>query len=335
MTHESRAGRMRPDTRALADAAEKRGIPWEYLGDLHLRLGEPGAYRRLYRTYTDRTSHLGWVIARDKTLTNRALEEVGLPVPRQAIVLSAEEAVQAGAEFSGSVVVKPRSEDNGVGITVGVSDPADIRLAFDAASAHGAGVIVEERLDGEDFRLLVVGRRLVAAARRDAASVVGDGTRTIRELVDAENRDPRRSPDRQTPLQTIVIDGDLATTLARQGHTLDAIPAAGERVALHAAKNLSLGGTSEDVTDRVHPVVRRIAEKAAETIGLDVAGVDYITPDIARSPDDVGGGICEVNPTPGIRMHLWPSAGEPRDVAGAIIDLLFPGRGPDRDPDLA
>jgi len=328
MTDTPDGEQMRADTRALADAAEKRGIPWVYLGNLHLRLGEGRHQRHLYRTYTDRTSHLGWVIARDKAHTNRVLREAGLPVPRQAVVTSLDEAIHAASEMDGPVVVKPRSADNGVGITVGITEPDQVATAFRKAIRHEEGVLVEQQIPGDDYRLFVVGDRTVAAARREAAHLVGDGVRSVTELIAEVNLDPLRGEGKETPLRRLVQDDDSLGVLRVQGHAPDSVPDEGERVFLRTARNVSMGGTATDVTDLVHPDNRDLAVRATRTVGLDVAGVDFLTPDIARSHRDAGGGVCEVNPTPGMRMHLWPSEGEPRDVAGAIIDLLFPPDAP-------
>lgn len=321
---DARGAHLRVDGRELVRLAAARDIPADHLGDWHIRFGQGRHQRLLYRTYTDRTAHLGWVLARDKALANRRLSEAGLPVPRQTLVRSLEEAKTAAERLGYPIVVKPRAEDHGIGITVGVDGPEALARAYEEADRATEGVLLEEHIAGKDHRLLVIGGRLAAASRRRPARVVGDGSATIGELIEAENRDPRRGSGAMSPLSLVAVDRSLIDHLARSGRSLDSVPGNGEIVPLRAAANLSLGGTATDVTDRVHPDNRDMAVRAAAVAGLDIAGVDYLTEDIGRSYRSSGGRICEINPTPGLRMHLFPDEGEPRDVAGALLDMLFP-----------
>ncbi len=314
-----------PSTAALAQAAQQRRIPWERLdGDHLIQLGT-GVYQcRVQGSITSRTSQIGVEIAQDKALTNRVLDALGIPVPAQVRVDDEDEAVAAAARLGWPVVVKPVDGNHGRGVEPGVSTAAEVRTAYHAASQEGGGVLVEEHLEGRDYRLLVVNGSVVAAAQRVPAQVVGDGISAIEALVERVNADPRRGEGHANVLTRIELDEEADRMLARAGHRRDSVPARGEVVPLRATANLSRGGTSVDVTDRVHPDNRLLAVRAALAVGLDVAGVDFLCPDITRSYLEVGGGVCELNAAPGLRMHVAPAAGTPRDVAGPIMDYLYP-----------
>ena len=271
-------------------------------------------------------------LASDKEETNKILASLGLPVPRQHLVSSQSEALRAARRLDGPVVLKPYNGNHGRGITINITGEDEIRAAFDAAREHSRSVIVETFQVGDDHRLLVVNDTLVAATRRTPGHVVGDGARTIGELVEIVNQDPRRGVGHEKVLTRLELDREAALMMERVGYTADSVPAAGETVYLRSTANLSTGGTATDVTDIIHPDNRDMAVRAVRAIGLDVGGVDFITPNIAESYKSIGGAICEVNAAPGFRMHVAPSEGTPRDAAGPVIDMLFPPGSPSRVP---
>lgn len=322
-----------PSTAALVRAAERRNIPWERLdGDHLIQLGYGARQRRIKASLTDGGSHIAIEIAQDKWLTNHLLAEHGIPVPLQRRAENEDEAVAAAERLGFPVVVKPIDANQGRGVRTNVSSAEEVREAFGIALQQGDGVIIEEQIAGSDHRLLVVGGKLVAAARRTPGHIVGDGNSSIRSLVAQINADPRRGGGHDGLLTRLELDEEADRLLTQCGYTPDSIAPAGEVVYLRTTANLSRGGTASDVTDEVHPDNRLLAERAANAVGLDVAGVDFITPNIAKSHLDGYGAICEVNAAPGLRMHLSPSAGQPRDVADAIIEQLFPGWSSGRIP---
>ncbi len=322
-----------PSTASLVKAAESRGIPWLRLNDLSLiQLGHGRHQQRVQATVTGRTSHIAVELAQDKEETNRILSAIGLPVPRQELVRSADRAVRAAERLGYPVVTKPYNGNHGRGISIGLMSEAEVRAGFDAAAEHSRSVIVETYLQGDDHRLLVVNGELVAATRRTPGQVVGDGRHTVRELVEIVNQDPRRGVGHEKVMTRLERDAQAEMMLARQSLTFDSTPAAGQLVPLRSTANLSTGGTATDVTDVIHPDNREMAVRAIQAIGLDVGGVDFLCPDITESHRKVGGGICEVNAAPGFRMHVAPSEGTPRDVAGPVIDMLFPPGAASRVP---
>src|SRR5690606_38556147 len=319
-----------PSTRAIVDAAAQRGIPWRRLDDTSLvQLGH-GRHRRLIRAaVTDATSHVAVEVASDKALTKALLREAGVPVPEGEVVDDIDGALRALRELGGPVVVKPLDGNQGKGITVGVEQPVRLLGAYRLARRYSDRGIVERQLHGRDYRVLVVGGRVVAASERRPPQVVGDGVSTVRELIDAVNRDPARGEGHERPLTRVAVDDELVDLLGERGMGLDHVPPAGEVVVLRRAANLSVGGTAVDVTDDVHPEVRSACERAARVVGLDVCGVDIVTSDIAAPLD---GGVVEVNASPGLRMHVSPTAGVPRDVGEAVVDLHYPPGSPARVP---
>jgi cyanophycin synthetase len=321
----SRRAGLGPTTAALVAEARRRGIPAMRLDDHSLvQLGWGRRQQRLRASITGRTAFVGVDIASNKDLTKTLLAQAGVPVPRGAVVRSADEAVTEASRLVGPVVVKPLDGNHGRGVTTGLSDAPAIRAAFEAAAQISRRVVVEQHFEGHDHRLLVVDGQLVAAARRVPAQVVGDGQRAIRDLVEAVNQDPRRGEGHENVLTKIRIDGLVEARLAKLGMTPDSVPAAGETVTLRATANLSTGGTAIDCTDVIHPDNVCVAVRAAAMLGLDVAGIDFICPDITRSAHEVGGGVVEVNAAPGFRMHLEPTEGRARPVAPAVIRMLFP-----------
>jgi cyanophycin synthetase len=317
--------RLGPSTTAVVRAARQRGIPVRRLnaGSL-VQLGHATRARRICTAETDRTSAVAETIARDKQLTRSLLQKVGVPVPDGRPVTDAQDAWVAAQEVGLPVVVKPQCGNHGRGVTVHLSTRESVRLAYEVARAEGQGVMVERFVPGADYRLLVVGDRLVAAARREPAQVVGDGRSTIAELVAVVNQDSRRSDGHGTVLSIIRLDAIALTVLAEQGCTPESVLPAGQRVLIRRNANLSTGGTATDVTDLVHPSVAARAVDAARTVGLDIAGIDVLATDIARPLEEQRGAVVEVNAGPGLRMHLVPSAGKPRPVGEAIVDRLFP-----------
>ena len=328
--------RLGPSTGAIVAAAKARGIPVRRLNSESLvQLGYGARQKRINTAETSNTSAIAESVAQDKDLTRALLRQVGVPVPYGRPVADAEDAWAAAKEVGLPVVVKPRYGNHGYGVTVNLSTREQVARAYALAREQTSYVMVETFAEGADYRLLVVGGKLAAAARREPALVVGDGAHTVAELVEAVNRDPRRSDDHSTPLSQIKLDGIALTTLAEHGHGPDTVPAAGERVLIRKNANLSTGGTAADVTDLVHPDVAARAVDAAAVIGLDVAGVDVIVRDISRPIEAQGGAVVEVNAGPGLRMHLEPSSGESRPVGEAIVDMIFPGGDNGRVPVVA
>ena len=322
-----------PSTAALVHAAEERRIPWIRLGTNSLiQLGHGRYQQRVQATVTSRTSHIAVELASDKEETNTVLARLGLPVPRQALVRTAEAAAEAAESIGYPVVVKPWNANHGRGISIGMTDGHQVAGAFDVAAEHSRSVIVEKFISGFDHRMLVINGELGAVSQRIPGHVVGDGRRTIAELVDEVNADPRRGIGHEKVLTRLEFDHQAEQMMLRHGYTPSSVPVAGETVFLRSTGNLSTGGTAIDMTDVVHPDNAEMAVRAVSAIGLDVGGVDFLTTDISRSYKEIGGAICEVNAAPGFRMHMAPSAGRARDVAGPVIDMLFPPGAPSRIP---
>jgi len=302
-------------------AASERDLPCEVFGD-HLRLGEGARQQAVYRAVTAGTSLDSARHARDKRATLRRMEQSGLPVPRQCLVRDVESALAAVDDVGLPAVIKPRRGNTSRGVTAGVSTAAEIRDAFERASSQGQGsVLVEAFVPGVAHRLLVVGGRFVAAARRLPPQVTGDGRRSVRELIDAVNAELRRDSLRAFP---ITYDPALTDWLRHQGCELETILEVGRTITLRSTSDLFSGGVSIDVTTEVHRHNRRLAERAARTMGLDIAGVDFVTTDIARSSRRSDGKIIEVNASPGLGSHVFPYEGESQPVGAAILDAAFP-----------
>ena len=322
-----------PSTASLVKAAVDRGIPWLRLNEQSLvQLGHGKYQQRIQATVTGRTPHIAVELASDKEETNKILGSLGLPVPRQELVQSADAAWRAARRLGGPVVLKPYNGNHGRGITINVTAEDEVRAGFEAAREHSRSVIVETYLAGDDHRLLVVNGELVAATRRTPGHVVGDGRSTVAQLIEVVNGDPRRGVGHEKVLTKLKLDREAELMLERMGYTADSVPKEGEVVPLRSTANLSTGGTATDVTDIIHPDNRAMAERAVRAVGLDVGGVDFLSTNIAESYKAIGGGICEVNAAPGFRMHIAPSEGTPRDAAGPVIDMLFPPGTPSRVP---
>jgi cyanophycin synthetase len=322
-----------PSTASLVRAAEERSIPWLRLNAASLIQFGHGKYqRRIQATVTSETRHIAVEIASDKEETNRILGDLGLPVPQQRLVYSAEEAARSAVKLGFPVVVKPYNANHGRGVSLNLADTEHVRDAFEKAREHSRAVVVETFIPGFDHRMLVVNGELIAVARREPGHVVGDGAHTVEQLVAIENEDPRRGIGHEKILTRLELDHQAERCLTDRGLTAQSVPARGEKVYLRLTGNLSTGGTATDVTDVVHPDNVEMALRAVKAIGLDVAGVDFLTEDIARSYKEGQGAICEVNAAPGFRMHVAPSEGTARDVAGPVMDMLFPPGTPSRIP---
>jgi cyanophycin synthetase len=316
--------RLGPSTRSIVDAAVARGIPVRRLTEGSLvRLGQGASQRRIMAAETDRTGAIAETIAQDKDLTRGLLAEAGVPVAEGRSVADAAEACRVAGELGAPVAVKPRYGNQGRGVSINLTAREDIERAWEIARQQGEPVVVERFVPGGDHRLLVVGGKVVAAARRHPPQVVGDGVATVAELVARVNEDPRRCGDHACSLSPVPLDDVAVGVLAEQGLAVDGVPEAGRVVLLRKNGNLSTGGTAEDVTDRVHPEVAARAVEAARIVGLDVAGIDVIATDVSRPLEEQGGAVIEVNAAPGLRMHLEPTVGTPRNVGAAIVDTLF------------
>jgi cyanophycin synthetase len=325
-----------PSTRAIVDAATRRGIPWARENDQSLvRLGYGKHLRLIQAAMTDGTSAIGVELAGDKDMTKARLAKASIPVPGGQVVRTEEEAVAALNSIGGAVVVKPLDGRQGKGVSLNLSTPGEVAAAFRIARDFSTDVLVEEMFEGRNYRVLVVGYRFVAASERIPCHVTGDGAHTVAQLIDIENSNPLRGDGHEKPLTKIRKDDEILRAFMRkEGWSMDDVPAEGERVMLCAGMNLSTGGTARDVTDEVHPTVRSLCERAARMMGMDVCGVDLVMRDIAE-PSGGGGGVIEINAAPGLRMHQFPGEGRPRDVGAAIVDMLFPEGRPSRIPIVA
>ncbi|HEU4568420.1 MAG TPA: cyanophycin synthetase [Marmoricola sp.] len=327
-----------PSTQAIIDEAVSRDIPWLRLNQYSLvQLGQGVHARRIRATMTSETSSIAVDIASDKDLTTTLLAAAGLPVPRQESVRTADDAVRVADRIGYPVVVKPLDGNHGRGVCLDLPDAEAVREAFPVAQEQSrrGSVVVESFVRGKDYRCLIIDGRMAAIAERVPAHVVGDGTSTVQELVDLTNADPRRGVGHEKILTRIKVDAAAEETLAGQGHTLSSVPAEGEMVKLALTGNMSTGGISIDRTFEAHPENVEIAEEAARMIGLDIAGIDFICPDITQPVRETGGAICEVNAAPGFRMHTHPTIGEPQYIAKPVVDMLFPPGTPSRIPIVA
>ena len=316
--------RIGPSTGAILDAAVARGIPYRRLttGSL-VQLGWGSKARRFQAAELDSTSAVAESIAQDKDLTKRLLHAAGVPVPMGRPVTDVEDAWVVAQEVGLPVVVKPQDGNQGKGVVVNITTREGLEAAYKVASEFGDEILVERFLPGHDFRMLVVGGQLVAAARREPPQVLGDGTHTIRELVEIVNQDPRRGSGHGTALTKIRLDDIAIARIASEGLTPESVPAQGQRVVLRNNANLSTGGSATDVTDDVHPEIAARAIEAAQTIGLHICGVDVVCETMLKPLEEQSGGIVEVNAAPGLRMHLAPSFGRPRNVGVPMVDELY------------
>ncbi len=312
-----------PSTASIVAAATERGIPHIRLNAGNLvQLGHGARQRRIWTAETEETSAIAEGIASDKDLTKTLLKSCGVPVPEGEVVSSAAAAWEAAQEIGLPVVVKPTDGNHGRGVTLDLMTQEDVEAAYAVAEPEGSDVIVERYIRGHEHRLLVVGGKLVAAARGESACVTGDGCSSVSQLIDTQiNSDPRRGMTEDHPLSPIDLatDGAVMLDLQRQGLTPSDVPAAGRRVLIQRNGNVSI-----DCTDEVHPEVAHQVGLAARVVGLDIAGIDVVAEDISKPLHVQGGAVVEVNAGPGLLMHLRPAEGMPRPVGRAIVDHLFP-----------
>ncbi len=327
--------RLGPSTSSIVDAAVARGVPIRRLTDGSLvQFGWGAKQRRIQAAEIDTTSAIAESIAQDKDLTKSLLHAAGVPVPMGRPAFSVEEAWTVATDVGLPVVVKPQDGNQGKGVSVNITDRAAFDKAYATAARYGT-VMVEKFLPGHDYRLLVVGNKLVAAARREPPLVVGDGKHTVRQLVDLVNADPRRGTGHSTSLTKIRFDDIAIGRLHEQNLEPESVPEKGRRVILRNNANLSTGGTATDVTDDVHPEVSARVIEAAQMVGLDICGVDVVCESVMRPLEEQNGGIVEVNAAPGLRMHISPSYGKGRDVGKAVIDHMYPNGDNGRVPVIA
>ncbi len=316
-----------PSTGSLVAAAEARGIPWLRLNNYSLVQFGHGKYQqRIQATITSQTKHIAVEISCDKEDTHNLLSDLGLPVPKQETVYSASQAVRGARRIGYPVVVKPLNANHGRGVSINLNADHEVEAAFAEAQQFGSSraVLVESYITGFDHRMLVVNNELVAVAKRVPGHIIGDGKSTIAELVDIVNQDPRRGIGHEKVLTRLELDSQALRLMEEAGYEQNSVLDKDQLFYLRSTANLSTGGTAIDVTDIVHPDNKAMAIRAIRAIGLDIGGVDFLTDDISRSYKEVGGGICECNAAPGFRMHVAPSEGQPRDVAGKVMEMLFP-----------
>src|SRR5215207_5929518 len=325
--------RLGPSTWAIVDEARRRGIPVRRLNSRSLvQLGLGRNLRRIQATLTDHTSAIAIEIAQDKDDTKRVLGTIGLPVPHGDVATTADEAVGLAQEIGFPVILKPLDLSHGRGISPRLTTEDAVRDAWTRASEYSERLIVEQFAEGRDHRVLVIGGKVVAVAERVPAHINGDGTHTVRQLIDLANEDPRRGVGHTRVLTRLACDETTVEYLSRSDLTLDSVPAKDQLVFLRATANLSTGGTSIDRTDEIHPSNVTACEMAAGVVGLDIAGIDVITPDISVPFRENGAAIIEVNAAPGVRMHTHPTEGEPRNIGAPVIDMLYPPGAPTTIP---
>lgn len=324
------ANALGPSTGSIVNAAKARNIPWYNLteGTSYTQLGHGVKQRRFQATVTDESGIIGHSIADDKDWTKQILGDAGIAVPQGYTCYSWDE-IQEAAEWIGwPVVTKPLAGNHGRGVTTDISNLDDLKSGYEAALARvrddSGAVIVESYIKGEDHRMLVIGGKLVAAARRRPAHVTGDGTSTIQTLIDTANQDPRRGVGHENLLTQIHVDEQTHRMLEQAGLTLDSVPSESEMVFLKSTANISTGGTATDLTDEVHPDIRFAMERIARHVGLDVIGIDLLAETLTKPLDQQSAGVVEVNAGPGFRMHMAPTHGTPRPVGEHVVDMLFP-----------
>jgi cyanophycin synthetase len=324
-----------PSTASLVKAAEELEIPYLRLNKYSLvQFGHGRFQQRIQATITSKTPHIAVEISCDKEDTHNLLRDLGLPVPQQRLVHSERAAMSAARRIGFPVVVKPLDANHGRGVSINLVEDEQVRTAYGVAreNARGRSVLVESFIEGMDHRMLIVNDELVAVAKRVPGHVVGDGNRTIEELIDKVNEDPRRGIGHEKVLTRLELDHQAERLMEKGGINSTTVLPEGEVFYLRSTANLSTGGTAIDMTDVVHPDNREMAVRAVQAVGLDVGGVDFLTSDITKSYKQVGGAIVEVNAAPGFRMHVAPSEGEPRDVSGKVMEMLFPPGSPSRIP---
>lgn len=328
--------RLGPSTGSIVEEAVARDIPWIRLGTNSLvQLGYGVNQMRFQATITCNTSNIAVDIACNKEDTKRMLENSSMPVASGAICVDEEDLIHTIEKIGFPIVIKPLGGNHGKGASINVKTIEAAREGLIHAQKYGRRVLVEKFISGFDFRVLVINNKMVAAAQRVPAHVLGDGEKTILELIDKENQDPRRGYGHENVLTEIEIDRDSLDLLNKLGYTETSVPKMGETVYLKSTANLSTGGTSIDVTDMVHPENIFLAERISRIIGLDICGIDIMAQNLTQPLKENGGVVLEVNAAPGFRMHLAPSEGLPRNVAAPVIDMLYPPGKPSRIPIIA
>ncbi|WP_419700201.1 cyanophycin synthetase [Mucilaginibacter sp. NFX135] len=317
--------RLGPSTGSIVEEAIARDIPWIRLNNQSLvQLGYGKNQVRFRATMTEKTSSIAVDIASNKDETKRMLQEQAIPVAKGITISSLEGVAEAIRKIGFPLVFKPLNGNHGRGISINIKTEEDAIAAYQHAAKISYKVIVERFVTGYDFRVLVIDNKMVAAALRDPAHIIGDGSLTIQELIDKENADPRRGYGHEKVLTLIDIDRDTLDLLEKKGYTLETVPTKGEKVFVKSTANLSTGGTSVDVTDHVHPQNIFICERISKIIGLDICGIDIMAENLTEPLTENGGVVLEVNAAPGFRMHIAPSEGLPRNVAGHVLDMLYP-----------
>ncbi|MDT0294147.1 cyanophycin synthetase [Mesonia ostreae] len=317
--------RLGPSTGAIISEAEKRGIPWMRLNEHSLcQLGYGSKQKRIQATVTSETSCIGVELAGDKKETKYMLKKAGIEVPEGVIVSKMEDLEKIEEEVGYPVVVKPIDGNHGRGISIGVNSLAELKKAFEEAKKVSYQVIIERQVFGFDYRLLAIKNEFVAASKRTPAHVVGDGKLNIKQLIDQENKDPRRGYGHENVLTLISINRLTKRIIAESGYSLKSVLKKDEVLVLKDTANLSTGGTAEDVTDMVHPENINLAERISRIIDLDICGIDLMIEDISKPLSTSNGAVIEVNAGPGFRMHLAPTVGKARNVAALVVDGLFP-----------
>lgn len=328
--------RLGPSTGSIVDEAVARDIPWIRLGTNSLvQLGYGVNQMRFQATITCKTSNIAVDIACNKEETKRMLDAAAIPVAKGSICVDEEDLENTITKIGYPIVIKPLDGNHGKGASINVNNWEDAVAGLHHAKKYSRRVIVERFITGFDFRVLVIDNKVVAAAQRIPAHVKGNGKNTIQELIDIENKDPRRGYGHENVLTEITVDRDTIDLLSKKGYSLETVPAKDEIVYLKSTANLSTGGTSIDVTDLMHPENVFLAERIARVIGLDVCGIDIMASNLTQPLKENGGVILEVNAAPGFRMHLAPSEGLPRNVAAPVIDMLYPPGKPSRIPIIA
>jgi cyanophycin synthetase len=314
-----------PTTQSIVDEAVKRDIPFLRLDDSsYVQLGYGARQKRVETALTNETGNIAVEIAGNKDLTKKVLKDAFVPVPSGVIIDRIDQLKEAIEEVGFPLVVKPLNGNQGKGAAINITSWPDVTTAFLRAQEYSRDVIIERYISGHDFRALVIGYKFVAAALRTPAAVTGNGRNTIAELIDLVNKDPRRGNGHEKVLTAIKVDDATKDILAKKNYTLETILPKGLVLHLKTTANLSTGGTATDVTEAVHPSNIRLFERIARIIGLDICGIDIMASDLTRPIKKNGGAVIEVNAAPGLRMHLQPSSGQPRNVAKNIVDMLFP-----------
>ena len=328
--------RLGPSTGSIVDEAVTRDIPWIRLGTNSLvQLGYGVHQMRFQATITCKTSNIAVDLACNKEQTKKILSDASIPVAKGDICVDEEDLENTIKRIGYPIVLKPLDGNHGKGASINVNKWEDAVAGLAFAQKYGRRVIVEKFITGHDFRILVIDNKMVAAAQRVPANVVGDGTQNIQQLIDETNKDPRRGYGHENVLTEITVDRDTTDLLAKKNYTLETIPKKDELVYLKSTANLSTGGTSIDITDMIHPENIFLAERIARVIGLDVCGIDIMAKNLTQPLKENGGVVLEVNAAPGFRMHLAPSEGLARNVASPVIDMLYPPGKPSRIPIIA